>query len=331
MDRAISIIIPCYNCEDYIEKTLQSIIDQTFKNFEIIIVNDESKDKSVEVSENILTKNNISFKIVNQKNSGVSRARNNGIDHSTGKYVFMIDSDDFIEPTFIEKMHNKLERYNLDMAFSGHDRVDTNDKVSFIYTDRYEYIQEVLSGEEVVKNVIKNKMLLWTGCIVYKRDLLNNNNIRYVENCSNGEDQEFWTKALINSQKVASVNEILSHYLQREKSITHSPSLRRFTALGACNRTKKYLKEKNMDAEILELFDTYKYHKEFIYNFTSIATESADIAHLDKIIKSKSIRKKLKDFKMQSKSKSDLKNYLAIKAYLINPYMYAKLLNKCLK
>lgn len=331
MNKAISIIIPCYNCEEYITKTLNSIVNQTFKNFEVIIVNDESKDNSVVLSEQILSENNISFKIINQKNSGVSRARNNGLENSQGKYVYMIDSDDFIEPTFFEKMYNKLEKYNLDMVFSGHDRVDMNNKVSFIYNERYEYINGILDGKEVVKQVVKNKMLLWTGCIIYRRDLLIDNQIRYVENCSNGEDQEFWIKALAKSKKVSSVNEILAHYLQREKSITHSPSLKRFTALGAANRTKKYLKQIGMDEEIIRLMDTYKYQKEFIYNFTSIATESSDIKHLDPIIRSKSIKKKLKQYKMQSLNKSDIKNFLAIKAYLINPYMFASLLNKYFK
>lgn len=331
MKKAISVIIPCYNCEKYIRKTLESVINQTFKDFEVIIVNDGSKDKSINIIEKILTESNTTFKIINQKNGGVSKARNNGLKNSKGKYVYMIDSDDLLELNFFEEMYSKLEEKNLDMIFSGHDRVDETGKVTFIYNKRYKYIYGVLGGKLVIENVFKNKMLLWTGSVIYRKDLLDLNNIRYTENCSNGEDQEFWIKALANSERVASINKILAHYTQREKSITHSPSLKRFTALGAVNRTKKYLSEMDINKEMIELIENYKYQKEFIYNFSSISIESSDIKHLDPIIKSKNIKKKLKQYKMQSLNMSDMKIFIAIKMYLLNPLVYSKILNKLFK
>lgn len=331
MRKIISVIIPCYNSEKYIEKTLKSIINQTFKEIEIIIVDDGSKDNSISVSRGILCHKSIPFKIINQKNSGVSKSRNIGIENCEGKYVYMIDSDDFIEPTFFEKMYKKLEEENLDIIFSGHDRLDESGNISFLYDKRYSYIDGVLEGKQVLENVIKNNMLLWTGSIIYKKELLDINNIRYTENCTNGEDQEFWMKALMNAKRVSTVNEILAHYLQRKKSITHSPSLKRFTTLGAITRTKKYMSSLGIDREIIKLIDENKYQKEFIYNFSSIAIESSNIKHLESIIKSKSIKGKLKRYKMHTLDKSEIKTFLAIKAYLISPYLYAKILNKYFK
>lgn len=115
----VSVIVPVYNVENYLEKCIQSIISQSFKNLEIILVNDGSTDKSKEICEQFAEKDKRII-LLNQKNKGVSAARNAGLDICTGDYISFIDSDDYISPDMIEFLVNNLERNDSDISTCGH-------------------------------------------------------------------------------------------------------------------------------------------------------------------------------------------------------------------
>ena len=116
MDRGIlvSIVIPVYNVEDYLEQCLQSVINQTYKNLELIVINDGSTDSSGDIIERYVKKYN-NIICVNQKNSGLSYSRNVGLDKSNGKYIYFLDSDDFLESETIAECVELAERENLDI------------------------------------------------------------------------------------------------------------------------------------------------------------------------------------------------------------------------
>ena len=103
IENLVSIIIPCYNCSNYINETLISVFNQTYKNIEIICVNDGSTDNTLEIL-NLYKQENKNLKIINKKNEGVSVARNYGIDSSLGEYICFCDSDDLLHPEFISKL-----------------------------------------------------------------------------------------------------------------------------------------------------------------------------------------------------------------------------------
>ena len=111
----VSVIIPVYNVEDYIYDCLYSVVNQTFKNIEIIVVNDGTKDDSGKISDEF-AKYDSRIKIVNQKNQGLSGARNTGLDTASGNYICFIDSDDWIEANFIESLYNAIKDENADIA-----------------------------------------------------------------------------------------------------------------------------------------------------------------------------------------------------------------------
>ena len=102
MENSISIIIPVYNIEKYISNSIKSIINQTDKDFEVIIIDDGSTDNSIAIAQKLLKNTNINYKIIKQKNSGVSAARNTGIKHSNSNYIYFLDGDDFIDNKTIE-------------------------------------------------------------------------------------------------------------------------------------------------------------------------------------------------------------------------------------
>ena len=109
MNSLISVIVPIYNVEDYISKCIESIINQTYKNLEIILVNDGSKDKSFDISLEYEKKDE-RIKLFTKENGGLSDARNYGLDRATGKYLAFIDSDDFVDLLMFETMINEIEK-----------------------------------------------------------------------------------------------------------------------------------------------------------------------------------------------------------------------------
>jgi len=114
---AISVIVPAYNVEKYIPKTLKSLKNQTFKSIEVIVINDGSTDNTRNVIINELTGADFDWKLIDQENKGVSIARNTGIEASNGEYVHFLDGDDYVGSTFAEKMYQKAKSNNCDMVF----------------------------------------------------------------------------------------------------------------------------------------------------------------------------------------------------------------------
>src|SRR5690606_6348044 len=113
-----SIIIPIYNAEKYLVRCIQSILDQTYQNFELILVNDGSQDNSLSISERYAKKDD-RIKVVSQKNQGVSSARNRGIELAKAEYVTFIDSDDFIASDYLKIFSSDAEIHNADIMISG--------------------------------------------------------------------------------------------------------------------------------------------------------------------------------------------------------------------
>ena len=132
----VSIIVPIYNMEQYLNRCLESIINQTYENIEIILINDGSKDNSLEICKNYAKKDN-RIMIIDQKNSGVSSARNSGLDKATGEYLAFVDPDDWIDKDGIEKMVDFALKHKCDIAFFDYkinDEIQKSEKVNLEYT-----------------------------------------------------------------------------------------------------------------------------------------------------------------------------------------------------
>ena len=165
----ISIIIPVYNVEKYINKCLESVINQTYRNLEIILVDDGSEDKSGKICEEISIKDN-RIRVIHKENGGLSDARNIGLDNSNGEYIAFIDSDDFIERDMIEFLYYNINKYDADISicsnyiFDEEECIDNSTKEIKVY-NRLEILKEVLLDEKI-RSYAWNKM--------YKRDLFYN-------------------------------------------------------------------------------------------------------------------------------------------------------------
>jgi glycosyltransferase involved in cell wall biosynthesis len=225
----ISIIVPVYNVEHYLERCLNSIIKQTYSNIEIIIINDGSKDNSLEVCQRYQQKDN-RIRIISKKNEGVSVARNIGIKEASGKYIGFVDSDDWIEPEMYESMYNTIIKHNCSIAFCNYskDSKFTNSP-KLLKTNK-----EVLEKIDIIKDLICNmigindilpKYYNVMGSVwrcLYKKEFIEKFNLSFRPDIQMMEDLIFNIEALIYCDRACIDHGVWYHYMQNKTSYLHS-------------------------------------------------------------------------------------------------------------
>ena len=234
MDK-ISVIIPVYNVSKYLEKCLKSVLEQSYKNLEIILVNDGSSDDSLKICEQYEKKYSKIKLIDLEKNYGISYARNKGLLYAKGKYIIFIDSDDWLEINMIESLYNNLVKNNADMSICDYYiNFEKKEKIHNLYC-KEEIIAE---KEKMYKYLLDNAFYggyLWNKLI--KKDIIDNSNIKFDERVKVCEDLFFLSKVLENVEKIVySPKEKLYHYRQRKNSaVNFSYSLKDMTKLIVLN------------------------------------------------------------------------------------------------
>ena len=235
----ISIIVPIYNAEKYLNKCIDSIINQSKKELEIILINDGSTDNS----ENIIKKyDDKRIKYFKNKNQGIGKTRNFGIEKVTGKYLMFLDSDDFLELNACEKMFEKAEKDKLDIVICDYYRYFDNGNKEEVKLPNFKN-----SSLKDNTDIICEHLSPWAK--IYRTDLIKNNNIKFVENLKY-EDAPFVIEALDCAKKIGKVNLPLNYYVIHEKSETTVRDEKVFDIIQIIDiirkytKNKKYLKEK---------------------------------------------------------------------------------------
>jgi len=221
MNPEISIIVPVYNVEKYLGKCIESILTQTFKNFELILINDGSTDRSLEIL-NEYCKKDRRIIVIDKKNSGSSDTRNIGIDTSNGKYICFVDSDDWIEYKMIDETYKIIVENNSDMIISGI-RIDTIDEFGGITTNINNYEFSNWSTVESISNNIINifpQALINSSCNkLYNAQIVKKNNIKFI-NTNIGEDTIFNLEVLKNIKSLIITDKSYYHYMRYANNIT---------------------------------------------------------------------------------------------------------------
>ena len=250
----ISVIIPVYNTEKFLERCLNSVLNQTLRDIEIIVVNDGSRDNSLEIIKKI-KETDARIILINKENEGLTKTRNRGLEIASGKYIYNLDSDDYLEEnTMFEELYNKCENDNLDIVVFDY----YND-----FGNRKEYIKNIeisdnilINKEAYIKELIMSKsgVSIWGKLI--KKEIFIENNIKFPENIFMGEDLLTSLKLVFFSKKIGKLNKAFYNYVQHENQGTKNRKKEeRYKELFLLyQRIEKFLKKQKC---------FYKYEKTF--------------------------------------------------------------------
>lgn len=238
----VSIIVPVYNVENYLERCLQSLVKQTLKDIEIICINDGSTDNSKNILEQYAKEDNRII-LINQENSGVSKARNKGLELAKGEYIGFIDSDDWVDLNFFEELYNKAKSTNSDIAASSIIREKRGKQEDYyVFYDSY----SADNFEEKLKICdIPNYNYIWNK--IYKTSKLKQANLNFEEGITY-EDIIFTPQVVYHLEKLVTVPCVYYHYFCRKNSIVHTknnvPDYKK-----AMDFALSFLKSKNIDID----------------------------------------------------------------------------------
>ncbi|MBR3161929.1 MAG: glycosyltransferase family 2 protein [Bacilli bacterium] len=234
MNDLISVIVPVYNVEKYLSKCIDSIINQTYKNIEIIIINDGSNDCSQDIIDKYKKKYN-NIKSYQQENQGLSIARNNGIKKARGNYLLFIDSDDFIKEDMVEVLYNNLVKYKAQISVVN---ICLYKNKKIIDEDN-NYKIEVLDSENAIKETYINKYFgPYAVNKLYDKKLFKK--IIFPVG-KKSEDRFIIHKILSNAKKIVYIRETKYFYVQRENSITSKIESVNFDAVDASKYAFEYI------------------------------------------------------------------------------------------
>lgn len=228
----VSVIVPVYNVEKFIDKCLNSLVNQTLKEIEIIVVNDGSPDNSQKIIDKYVKKYPDKIKSYIKENGGQGSARNYGLEKANGEYIGYVDSDDFVEKDMYKKLYNKAKENNYDIVVCGNYNVSEDYQNKNIDTFINNYNTDL-------ENIFFGKMAVWNK--IYKRDILIKNKLEFKEKVWY-EDLAFTLKAIMNSNTFAFIDEPLYDYLIREGSTMNNSNVQRnLEILDAFNDILSYI------------------------------------------------------------------------------------------
>ena len=272
----VSVIVPFYNVEGYIEKCLDTLVNQTLEDIEIILVNDGSKDNSILIAKKFLENYPKKIVYLEKENGGLSDARNFGIPYAKGEYIAFLDSDDYVEKNMYEEMYALAKKENSDMVQCNFywEYIDKNKK-------KIGDMQKYSNKKELI---IKGRVEAWNKLI--KREILGNEEIRFPKGLRY-EDVEFTYKLAPYLEKVSFIDKPFIHYIQRQNSISNSQNERTAEIFDILDNVIKYYKEKN-------IYEEYKNELEYIYVKTVFCRSLLRMTKIENVeIRRKIIRKNM--------------------------------------
>lgn len=238
MCKKVSIIIPNYNGEKFIAKCINSVIDQDYKNKEIIIIDDGSTDNSKNIIQSFI--NNKDVKISFQHNLNASIARNEGLKIATGDYVLFLDSDDILCENVISSVVSEMERNRADLLIGNYNNIDENGNV--VEENRSINSSKCYSGEDILANLFDINPVPSTK--LYRMDIIKNNDL-YWGNVRIGQDLDFYLKYLLCCRNVTVSEIVMYNYRILKNSISRSFNYRIFDIVSSFDDVIKFYKSKN--------------------------------------------------------------------------------------
>lgn len=254
MEKKVSIIIPVHNSSKYLKKCIDSVLKQTYKNIEVICIENGSKDNSLKILKQYKT-----IKTYSLKESGISLARNYGIKKAKGEYLYFLDSDDYIKENLIEELVKKLEKDKSDLCYAKYYSVyeEENKKEK---TELYTF--DILNKKQIITNLHNINL---GPQKLFKKEIITNNNITFPLN-TKYEDVYFVLKYLYFSNKISMVNEYLYYYLIHSNSETTTMDSRVFDILKIIKLYEKIYDKEEIENVTVKLLTTYTIRQRYQKN-----------------------------------------------------------------
>lgn len=279
----VSVVVPIYNVEKYLDRCITSVVNQTYKNLEIILVDDGSPDKCPEMCDEWAKKDS-RIKVIHKKNEGLGMARNTGIDNSNGKYIFFFDSDDYVDSAIAEKCVDAIVRENSDVVIYG--RYD-------VYDDGRREEKKVIAtescfGEESIKKRLLPGMFTYdmgfgvSSCgKMFNADIIRNNNLRFKsESEIISEDAYFALEFFTLTASAVVIPDSLYYYCKRSNSLTRTFKRERQTKNNIfLEKSLQFIKNSSLP-DVVEAHIKARYHS---YTLAAIKQiYSSDLASKEK-------------------------------------------------
>lgn len=214
--KKVTIVLPVYNVEKYIGDCIKSIIGQKCRDFDLLIVDDGSKDSSIAIAEDMLRKSDIIYRVVRRENGGLSAARNTGIQNATGDYLAFVDSDDVINPDYVSVLLADVIENDVDLAIATYKDVTENTKFDF---DNRNIKGHVVDKHDFLNKILKRKIFNYFGCFLISREYIINNNMFFDESVFFGVDQAYMWRLMVGVPRYTYSEKIVYNYFDRPGSI----------------------------------------------------------------------------------------------------------------
>ena len=313
----VSIVVPVYNTEKYLKRCLDSIVKQTLKEIEIVIVDDGSKEACALLCDE-LSRTDSRIKVVHKQNGGLGFARNTGLEASTGEYIGFVDSDDYIEPLMYEKLYNSAVKYNADLALSGICFVGGN-----TFSQTNDYLPKSYFDKDTVfeKEDIKNLLLGVVGALpnepddsrygvsvcknIFRKSTISENNIEFLsERKILSEDTLFMVDFIKHTECAVGVSGAYYCYCRNEDSLSKSYKSDRFEkSIVFLNELERRIGDTVSEEE-------YKIYLDRLTQGFGRILCSQEIVHArDEGIKYSVLRRRLKEICTNDKIKNVFKSY----------------------
>lgn len=213
----ISVIVPVYNVQAYLEACVNSLLSQSYKNIEIILINDGSADNSGALCDQLAQKDD-RIRAIHQKNQGVSATRNNGIRCANGEYLVFVDSDDTVDAQYVQVLFQEMAENNVDLAICGYCLYYPNMKKD-VCTEKDIYVDNILRSESVIAQIYRGKLLNSPCNKIYKKQLISQ---YFDSSLTMGEDLVFNLMYLKNVKTMKITSKVLYHYIIHANSAVTS-------------------------------------------------------------------------------------------------------------
>ena len=240
----VSFVIPVYKVGKYIENSMKSVCRQTFKDYEVVLVDNNTPDDSIEIAESVLQAENIEYRVVKQTIQGLPAARNMGIREAKGEWIVSIDPDDTVSSRFLADLYECATTNNLDIIFSKYDEVGAETLFDFPEENK-EGVTELYERDEVLNQLLIRKMPLMISNMFFRKDAFMKKGCWFDEDVILGADLINLWRILINTDRIAYVNKYLYNHFYRPDSLMTAPTWKKIDSnIMGYERLRDYVKDR---------------------------------------------------------------------------------------